>query len=108
MQILQDLAVITGFKATSDLPDWLTPTERAAMDKFLRTRSTVKQTGRYTFEIDGRYVDFSAWMPLPRQLNPPEKILAAFLGWLANMPWVLRLFDRLSRQAIAKAVREKE
>jgi alpha-galactosidase len=108
MQILQDLAVITDFKATSDLPDWLTPEERATLADFLKAKPPIKQTGRYTFEIGGRSVDFSSAMPLPQLLNPSEKILAAFLSWLANMQWVLRLFDRLSRQANAKAVREKE
>jgi hypothetical protein len=86
----------------------LTPEERATLADFLKAKPPIKQTGRYTFEIGGRSVDFSSAMPLPQLLNPSEKILAAFLSWLANMQWVLRLFDRLSRQANAKAVREKE
>jgi len=105
-QILRDLAAITGFKATSDLPTWLTPEERAALADFLKAKPSVKQIGRYTFEIGGRRVDFSSAMPLPQPLNMLEKIQSALLGWLANIPWVLRAFDRFSRWILARSLRE--
>jgi len=105
-QILQDLAAITGFKATSDLPAWLTPEERASLADFLNTKPPIKQTGRYTFEISDRSVDFSFVMPLPQSLNMLEKIQSALLGWLGNMPWVLNAFDRFSRWMLARSLRE--
>jgi alpha-galactosidase len=105
-QILQDLAEITGFKATSDLPAWLTPEERASLADFLNTKPPIKQTGRYTFEIGDRSVDFSFVMPLPQPLNMLEKIQSALLDWLANMPWVLNAFDRFSRWMLARSLRE--
>ena len=105
-QILRDLAEITGFKATSDLPAWLTPAERASLADFLNAKPSVKQTGRYTFEIGGRSVDFSFVMPLPKPLDSLEKIHSALLCWLANMPWVIKAFDRYSRWMLARSLRE--
>jgi len=106
MQLLQDLAAITGFKATSDLPAWLTPAERASLEDFLKADASVEQTSRYTFEIGGRRVDFSSNMPLPKPLEPLEKIQSALVRWLANMPWVLKTFDRFSRRMLARSLRE--
>jgi alpha-galactosidase len=56
--LLQDLVQVTGFRATSDLPAWLSPDERQALLEFLRHDPQVSQTGRYQFQIDGREVDF--------------------------------------------------
>ena len=58
-RLLQDLVQITGFHATSDLPAWLAPAERQALLAFLQHNPDITQTGRYTFRIDGREVDFS-------------------------------------------------
>lgn len=57
---LQDLVQITGFRATSDLPAWLAPQERQALLDFLQHDPAISQTGRYTFRIDEREVDFEA------------------------------------------------
>jgi len=105
-QILQDLAEITGFRATSDLPAWLTPEERASLADFLNTKPPIKQTGRYTFEIGDRSVDFSFVMPLPQPLNTAEKIKSGLLCWLANKTWVIKAFDRYSRWMLARSLRE--
>ncbi len=106
MGLMRDLVSITGFKATSDLPTWLKPEESEALDKFLKARPAIKQTGRYTFEIGGRRVDFSSAMPLPQPLDTLEKIQSALLCWLANMPWVIKAFDRYSRWMLARSLRE--
>jgi len=106
MRLLQDLAAITGFKATSDLPAWLTPEERASLADFLNAKPSIEQTGRYTFEIGGRRVDFSSAMPLPEPLEPSEKIQGALVRWLANKTWVLKAFDRFSRWRLARSLRE--
>lgn len=106
MQLLQDLASITGFKATSDLPAWLNPSERASLDLFLKTNPLIKQTGHYTFKIDDRSVDFSTVLPLPDELTSTEKIKAAFVRRLANQPIVISAFDRLFRYLLARSLRE--
>lgn len=57
-QILLDLAAIAGFKGTSDPPEWLDKLEVEAMREFLVRSHSVRQTGFYRFEVDGREVDF--------------------------------------------------
>ncbi len=57
-QLLRDMATITGFKATSDLPAWLDPSERDALESFLNETSTVTKLGPYEYAIDGRLADF--------------------------------------------------
>jgi alpha-galactosidase len=58
--LLLDLVQITGFRATSDLPAWLTAEERQALLAFLQASPSARQVGRYRFQLQGREVDFSA------------------------------------------------
>ena len=57
-QLLADLANICGFKANSDLPDWLLTQERLRLAKFLTETPRIHQKSRYVFQIDERTVDF--------------------------------------------------
>lgn len=57
---LCDLANICGFKANSDVPDWLLPAERARLKHFLDYSPEVESLGGYRFRLDDRTVDFSA------------------------------------------------
>lgn len=57
-RLLQDLAVILGFRSTSDPVAWLRPEERTALDAFLTAEVRVERTGRYRWTLDGRAVDF--------------------------------------------------
>jgi alpha-galactosidase len=56
---LQDLALITGFRGTSDPPGWLDASERAALAAFLEARPAVGQLDRYRFTVGDRVVDFA-------------------------------------------------
>ena len=64
-QLLQDLGTITGFKATSDLPQWWKASETEKVREFLEADPTVQKKKRYKFQIDGRSVDFSPAIPIP-------------------------------------------
>ncbi|MDP3186639.1 MAG: alpha-galactosidase [Anaerolineales bacterium] len=86
-QLLQDLSLITGYKATSDLPSWLTPTEREALREFLNAKPSIQRTGRYTFLIDDREVDFSETSNLP---TPVPRWFGELWSWLASSPTILR------------------
>jgi alpha-galactosidase len=99
--LLRDLASVCGFKATSDIPGQLGPDERMELLAFLASRPRVKRAGRYTFELDGRLVDFSPAVPLPA----PMRIAGALVGWLAGRRSVLRLSDRFQRRSLARMVR---
>ncbi|MDR1265762.1 MAG: alpha-galactosidase [Propionibacteriaceae bacterium] len=72
-QALQDLATVLGFKSTSDAPAWLAPAERAELRAWLEARETVRQTGRYSFEVDGRSVDLGRFVTGYR---PPPSTVA--------------------------------
>jgi alpha-galactosidase len=100
--LLRDLASVCGFKATSDIPGQLAPEERLDLLAFLASRPRVERTGRSTFVLDGRPVDFSSAMPLPE----PLRIAGALVGWLAGRRSVLRLFDRLQHRGLARMVKE--
>ena len=57
--MLQDLARVAGFRATSDPPAWLDDRERAELVEFFSVAPRVASAGRHRYEIDGRLVDFS-------------------------------------------------
>ncbi len=105
-QLLQDLALICGFKATSDLPQKLRPDERDELRRFLQEDVKPIRTGRHTFDLGGRRVDFSELLPLPGPARGLDLIQGPIIGWLANQPWALRIFDRMNRQALEKMKRE--
>jgi alpha-galactosidase len=77
--MLQDLVQITTFKATSDLPQWLKPTERKRLLAFLEEQPGIEQLERYRFKINNRTVDFSSIIPLPKHVKFPAQ-LALFIG----------------------------
>jgi alpha-galactosidase len=80
-QLLQDLGTITGFKATSDLPQWMNVQEVKSLRDFLESDIEVKKTTRYKYQVDGREVDFSAAIPMHAHRNVPVWI-AQNLGFL--------------------------
>ncbi len=88
---LQNLAQITGFRATSDLPQWMSAKERQAVYSFLTASPKIEQTGRYRFSIDGREVDFSAAVPLPPAPTGLTGVWAEIVGGLAEWPFAHRI-----------------
>jgi alpha-galactosidase len=89
---LQDLALICDFKATSDLPQWMTPEEREQVRAFLLAQPKVKQLSRYVYQLDDRVVDFSSAVALPNEPTGIASLWGNFLSWLGNFPLVLRIF----------------
>jgi len=79
-QLLQDLGTISGFKATSDLPQWLNTQEKEILREFLESSPTVQKKGRYEYQIDGRIVDFNQAMPIPTSRSNIPIWLAKNLG----------------------------
>lgn len=101
---LQDLALICDFKATSDLPQWMTAEEREQIRAFLLAQPNVTQLSRYVYQLDERVVDFSSAVELP---NPPQgfaALWAEFLGWLGNWQFVLRILKMLDDNALRKRI----
>jgi alpha-galactosidase len=83
-QLLQDLGAIARFKATSDLPQWWTASEREKVREFLEADPQVQKKTRYKYQIDGRDVDFSPAIPIPvAKINIPV--------WLAKNWGLLKI-----------------
>lgn len=101
-QLLQDLALICNFKATSDLPQWWTREERAALRGFLQTTPKTQRLSRIVFQLEDRYVDFSEALALPALPEGKEKIVAAFFGWLGNQPLTLKILQIQNDLALRK------
>jgi hypothetical protein len=101
-RMLADLALVCNFKATSDLPGWLRADEREALRAFLEAEPQITQLGPYTFSLDGRRVDFSPAMPLPKPPRGLDSLGSAFMGWLGNQPWALKLMNQLGKRAQQK------
>lgn len=81
-QLLQDLGAITGFIATSDLPQWLGKEEMNSLKNFFASDFRVEQFGRYEFGIDGRKTDFASVVPIPKSTKNIPVWLAKNLGLL--------------------------
>ena len=97
-QLLQDLGTITGFKATSDLPQWMSRQEVQSLRTFLESDPEVKKTTRYQYQVDGREVDFSAAMPM----HPPHRNVPA---WLAQNLGFLKIARHQVLPAILESLK---
>ncbi len=73
-QLLQALAQLADFKASSDLPQWLTDEETTILRNLLIQQPEVEQIARYQFKIDGRIVDFESAIPLTPPVRFPAQI----------------------------------
>ena len=105
-QQLQDLALICDFKATSDLPQWMTSQEREKVRAFLDSETDSIQVSRYVFKLDDRIVDFSSAVELPKPPQGLSALWGVFLGWLGNWKIVLRILkimdDRKLRGRVSR------
>lgn len=67
---LRDLADICRFRAVSDPPSWLTPTELEDLTGYLSARPEVRRLGRYRFTVGGREADFTGAVAPAAQAYP--------------------------------------
>jgi len=103
---LQDLAQICNFKATSDIPAWLTASERSATRDFLESNPRVLRTGRTTFQIDDRAVVFGPHIHLPALPDRFTNLLGAILGGFASFPILLEGLDKLGKIALKRRLKQ--
>ncbi len=93
-QLLLDLGLITGFKATSDLPQWMNAREVEALREFLEADVEVQKVSRYEYQVNTRAVDFNPVVPLHMHRNFPV--------WLAQNLGLLKIV----RHQVLPAIRE--
>ncbi len=104
--LLQDLAQAAGFKATSDVPAWLTEAERIVLREYLKTSPQVKKTGKYKHQIGEREVDFSPFIGMPPPPGFPRNVWGALIGRLANVPTLLKIFDAINRKSLENVLKK--
>jgi alpha-galactosidase len=104
-QLLQNLALVCNFKATSDLPQWLNPQERNDLLHFLQDPQRIERISPRVFRINGRVVDFEPAMSLPAPAAGRDRLAGAITGWLGDQSWALALNHRLQKNALQKTKR---
>jgi len=104
--LLQDLAQVCKFKATSDIPAWLTDAERSALREFLESRPKVQKTGRNSYRISNREVDFGPHIGMPSLPDVFTNLQGAFIGGLANVPALMNVFDKLGKNSLKKMLKQ--
>ena len=93
-QMLQNLALVCDYKATSDNPSWLGTEERTKLKTFLNAESKKPED-----------VDFSKEMKMPKA-NWAEKMLGSLLDGLINLPLLIKLVFWLDEKGVQKRLRE--
>jgi len=104
-ELLQGLALICGFKATSDLPGWLTERESEQLREFLLASPKVVQTGPRSFRIDKRELDFASAMELTDAPTGWTAVESALFGWIANQAWALQIDGQFAKWAARRRAR---
>ncbi len=104
--LLQDLSLVAGFKATSDLPAWWTAEERQQVQTWLEARPRLQRLGRYSFKIDDRPVDFGPHIAMPPTPRGLQKLQGKLIGWLGSQPFVLRVLFKNGERALQKMLAE--
>ncbi len=99
---LQDLAEVCNFKATSDIPAWLTGSERETLRGFLESRPEVQKTGRTSYRIADREVDFGPYIDMPSLPGGLTGLHGAIIGELANIRPLMNLFDKAGKNSLKK------
>ena len=103
--LLQSLALICGFKATSDLPGWLADSERLQLRRFLEASPRVEQSGARDFSIDGQPLDYRLALELPAAPAGWEAVQSAALSWIADHRWALRIDHEINRWLLDRKLR---
>ncbi len=104
--LLEDMAYICNFKATSDIPAWLTDSERYSLREFLESTPEVHRTGRTTYQIGDHEVDFDLHISIPSLPGTFANLQGAFIGTLANNPLVMKVFEILATYSLKKTLKQ--
>ena len=106
ISLLQHLAQICNFKATSDIPSWLTEVERQSLCEFLETTPEIHRVGRTAFQIGNHLVDYELNMGMPALPDSFTNTLGEIISRLADIPFVLMLFEYISKITALKKLKQ--
>ncbi len=103
--LLQDLAEICEFKASSDVPAWMTDSERSALSSYLAIKAKVRRIGQTSYQIGTRKVDFGPYIGMPNSPGMVSQLEGAVVGALANIPFLMKVFDKLGKNKLKKMLK---
>lgn len=106
-QLLINLAYISEFKATSDLPFWLSDSERKELNLFLISTPEILRIDRLTYIVDGKKFDYSECIKMPKPLSWLERIFRSIVGNLVNNSAAMLLFDKYMSLQLRKTLKYK-
>lgn len=104
-RLLQDLAQICQFRATSELPQWLNKEEAILLKQYFGEEADVIRSGKYSYRVNGREVDFTSVIPLAQPLTGIGGIGRNLFCWIANHHWALK-FIYWQSQRSARQLRQ--
>jgi alpha-galactosidase len=96
-QLLLDLGTISGFKATSDLPQWMSRKNLDSVHEYLEADIHVRKISRYKYQLNNREVDFSSAIPLPEHRHIPV--------WIAQNIGILKIVKHQVLPAILESLK---
>ena len=96
-QLLLDLGTISGFKATSDLPQWMNRKDLDAVHEYLEADIHIRKISRYKYQLNDREVDFSPVIPLPEHRHVPV--------WIAQNIGILKIIKHQVFPAILESLK---
>ena len=103
--LIQDLGQICKFKASSDIPNWLTEPEVKSLHEYLRNNPEVRKIGQTSFQVGDHQVDFGPHTSLPDAPGIISQIEGAVLGKLANSQLLMKGFDKLGKTKLVKMLK---
>jgi len=104
--LMQDLATICNVKATSDIPSWLTDSERTLLHAFLEAAPRVSKIGHVAYRIGDRQVDFSQFITMPPLPGPLTNLVGAIPDSLAPIKLLMKILDKLGKNSIKHMLEE--
>ncbi|MCG2786534.1 MAG: alpha-galactosidase [Anaerolineae bacterium] len=105
--LLRDMTQVCQFKATSDLPHWWTDSEREQVRTWLTSEPQIERTGRATFTLDGRAVDFSPALPLPAPPAGFDALRREISAWGGDQGWIMSRMFQAWKRDLEKMKQEK-
>ena len=96
-QLLLDLGTIAGFKATSDLRQWMTEQDIESLHHFMDAEPIIHKISRYKYRINDRIVDFSPAVPTHAHHKVPV--------WLARNLGLLKVARHQVFPAMTESLR---
>jgi len=104
--LLQGLALVCKYKATSDLPQWLSSDEKEHLKSFLTAQPKIKRLTRYVYQIGNHTIDLTSAITLPAHPKGFDLIKSGLTSLLGNQRWILRIMNKIQKKSLLKLTKD--